>query len=150
MIAIHVLHHDVTHIHTYLKLPAHDVLNKRLQIINFHPPRSLYRTLSFCRTTLSIMTSIIPTSSSVTESTVIQAPLSAVWHLIKLQEFDKFWTRLEKSEHVNGTSPEAFVVKWTFKDGTVQEVKQEEHSVDIFSLLMLLSCRKSAVLTATS
>lgn len=42
------------------------------------------------------------------------------------------------------------MVKWTFKDGTVQEVKQEEHSVDIFSLLfMLLSCRNSAVLTAT-
>lgn len=75
------------------------------------------------------MTSTIPTSSSVTESTVIQAPLSAVWHLIKLQEFDKFWTRLEKSEHVEGTSPEAYVVKWTFKDGTKQEVKQEEHSV---------------------
>ena len=33
------------------------------------------------------------------------------------------------------------MVKWTFKDGTVQEVKQEEHSVDIFSLLMLLSYR---------
>ena len=102
------------------------------------------RTVNFCRiisATLSIMTSIIPTSSSVTESAVIQAPLSAVWHLIKLQEFDKFWAKLEKSEHVDGTSPEAFVVKWTFKDGTVQEVKQEEHSVDIFSLLMLLSYR---------
>lgn len=34
------------------------------------------------------------------------------------------------------------MVKWTFKDGTVQEVKQEEHSVDIFSLLMLLNVRK--------
>ena len=33
------------------------------------------------------------------------------------------------------------MVKWTFKDGTVQEVKQEEHSVDIFPLLMLLSYR---------
>lgn len=78
------------------------------------------------------MASNIPTSTSVTESTVIQASLSAVWHLIKLQEFDKFWTRLEKSEHVEGTSPEAYVVKWTFKDGTVQEVKQEEHSVLLF------------------
>lgn len=122
----------------------HDVLNKRLQIIKLHLPRNLSRAVNFCRiisATLSIMTSIIPTSSSVTESTVIQAPLSAVWHLIKLQEFDKFWAKLEKSEHVDGTSPEAFVVKWTFKDGTVQEVKQEEHSVDIFSLLMLLSYR---------
>lgn len=42
------------------------------------------------------------------------------------------------------------MVKWTFKDGTVQEVKQEEHSVDTFSLFILLSCRKSLVLTATS
>ena len=41
------------------------------------------------------------------------------------------------------------MVRWTFKDGTVQEVKQEEHSVDIFSLLMLLSCKENAVLTAT-
>lgn len=122
----------------------HDVRNKRLQIIKLHLPRNLSRAVNFCRiisAILSIMTSLIPTSSSVTESTVIQAPLSAVWHLIKLQEFDKFWAKLEKSEHVDGTSPEAFVVKWTFKDGTVQEVKQEEHSVDIFSLLMLLSYR---------
>lgn len=42
------------------------------------------------------------------------------------------------------------MVKWTFKDGTVQEIKQEEHSVDIFSLLMLLSGKENAVLTATS
>lgn len=87
------------------------------------------------------MASNIPTSSSVTESTVIQASLSAVWHLIKLQEFDKFWTRLEKSEHVEGTSPEAYVVKWTFKDGTVQEVKQEEHSVLLFFIGL---CPKAA------
>ena len=74
------------------------------------------------------MSSRIPTSTSVTESAVINAPLSAVWHLIKLQDFHHFWTKLEKSYHVKGTSHETDVVKWTFKDGTVLEVKQEEHS----------------------
>ena len=74
------------------------------------------------------MSSRIPTSTSVTESAVINAPLSVVWHLIKLQDFHHFWTKLEKSSHVKGTSHETDIVKWTFKDGTVLEVKQEEHS----------------------
>ncbi len=71
----------------------------------------------------------IPTSTSVTESAVIPAQLADVWHLIKLQDFHVFWSKLDKSQHVKGASPETDVVKWTFKDGTVQEVKQEEHSV---------------------
>lgn len=75
------------------------------------------------------MASRIPTSTSVTESSVIAAPLAQVWHLIKLQEFDKFWTKIDKSQHVKGASPETDIVKWYFKDGTEQEVKQEEHSV---------------------
>ena len=75
------------------------------------------------------MSSQIPTSTSVTESAVINAPLSAVWHLIKLPDFHKFWSKLSTSEHVKGASPETDVVKWTFKDGTVLDVKQEEHSV---------------------
>ncbi|KAL9120643.1 MAG: hypothetical protein Q9187_002803 [Circinaria calcarea] len=74
------------------------------------------------------MSSSIPTSTSVTESAVIEAPLSQVWHLIKLQDFPNFWTKLSKSEHIKGTSPETDVVKWTFKDGTELDVKQEEHS----------------------
>ena len=75
------------------------------------------------------MSTAIPTSTSISESAVISAPLAQVWHLIKLQEFDSFWSKLEKSEHVKGASPETDVVKWTFKDGTVLDVKQEEHSV---------------------
>lgn len=71
----------------------------------------------------------IPTSTSVTESAVISANLSSVWHLIKLHEFSTFWSKLEKSEEIKGASPETDLVKWTFKDGTVLEVKQEEHSV---------------------
>jgi hypothetical protein len=71
----------------------------------------------------------IPTSTSVSESAVIDASFSDVWHLIKLQDFSKFWSKLEKSEFVKGASPETDVVQWTFKDGQTLEVKQEEHSV---------------------
>lgn len=71
----------------------------------------------------------IPTSTSVVESTVIRAPLSNVWHLIKLQNFADFWSALDKSEFVKSASSDTDVVKWTFKDGSVTEVKQEEHSV---------------------
>ena len=76
--------------------------------------------------------SSIPTSTSVLESAVIDAPLTDVWHQIKLQDFGTFWSKLEKSEWVKGSSPETDIVKWTFKDGTVLEVKQEEHSVSRF------------------
>jgi hypothetical protein len=75
------------------------------------------------------MASRIPTSTSVTESAVIEAKFSDVWHMIKLENFSKFWTKLTNSEFVKGASPDTDVVKWTFKDGTVLEVKQEEHSV---------------------
>jgi hypothetical protein len=73
----------------------------------------------------------IPTSTSVSESAVIEAPFSAVWHLIKLPEFANFWSKLDKSEEVKGASPETDIIKWTFKDGTTLEVKQEEHSVSL-------------------
>ena len=76
------------------------------------------------------MSTRIPTSTSVLESALIESARSSVWHLIKLPDFAKFWTALAKSEGgVPGVSPETDVVKWTFKDGTVVEVKQEEHSV---------------------
>ena len=75
------------------------------------------------------MSTIIPTSTSVVESAVIKAPLAQVWHFVKLEEFSKFWSAISKSEFVKGASPDTDVVKWTFKDGTVLEVKLEEHSV---------------------
>ncbi|KAI6781575.1 uncharacterized protein J7T54_005286 [Emericellopsis cladophorae] len=74
------------------------------------------------------MSGRIPTSSSVIESAVIEAPFSNVWHLLKLQDFAKFYNALDKSEWVKGASPDTDIVKWSFKDGTVLEVKQEEHS----------------------
>ncbi|KAL2258083.1 hypothetical protein VTK26DRAFT_8745 [Humicola hyalothermophila] len=70
----------------------------------------------------------IATTNEVIESAVIRAPLSHVWHFIKLGEFDKFWSAIQKAEHVKGISNETDVVRWTFKDGSVVEVKQDEHS----------------------
>ncbi|TKA38142.1 hypothetical protein B0A54_11156 [Friedmanniomyces endolithicus] len=70
----------------------------------------------------------IPTSTSVVESAVIPAPLSHVWHYIKLQDFSKFWSAIKSSEYVKAANEETDIVKWSFKDGTVVEVKQEEHS----------------------
>ncbi|EPS39349.1 hypothetical protein H072_6859 [Dactylellina haptotyla CBS 200.50] len=73
-------------------------------------------------------TIVIPTSTSVTESAVINAPLSTVWHLIKLNSFPEWWSALSKSEVVKGVSEETDVVRWTFVDGTVVDIKQEAHS----------------------
>lgn len=75
------------------------------------------------------MASRIPTSTSVTESAVIEAPFSHVWHLIKLESFSHFWTALSKSEFVKDASPDTDIVQWTFKDGTELEIKLEAHSV---------------------
>lgn len=69
--------------------------------------------------------SAIPTSNSVVESTVIEAPLADVWHYIKLENFADFWSALESAEPVEDVNQETHVVKWTFKDGSVVEVKQE-------------------------
>ncbi|KAK8096094.1 uncharacterized protein PG998_002781 [Apiospora kogelbergensis] len=73
------------------------------------------------------MSSVIPTATSVVESAVIKAPLSHVWHHIKLQNFSAFWSALKSSEVVK-SQEETDLVKWTFNDGTELEVKQEEHS----------------------
>ncbi|KAK7923690.1 hypothetical protein PG985_007761 [Apiospora marii] len=73
------------------------------------------------------MSSVIPTATSVVESAVIKAPLSHVWHHIKLQNFSAFWSALKQSEVVK-SQEETDLVKWTFNDGTELEVKQEEHS----------------------
>lgn len=75
------------------------------------------------------MSSAIPTSSTVVESAVIKAPLGQVWHHIKLESFGQWWSAVKQSDFVKGASPDTDIVKWTFKDGTVLEVKQEEHSV---------------------
>ncbi|KAK3933483.1 hypothetical protein QBC46DRAFT_359619 [Diplogelasinospora grovesii] len=73
----------------------------------------------------------IPTSNEVIESAVIAAPLSHVWHLIKLRDFSKWWSAIDdasSTEGVNTAEPDVQVVNWKFKDGTVLQVKQDEHS----------------------
>ncbi|KAF2756960.1 Bet v1-like protein [Pseudovirgaria hyperparasitica] len=86
------------------------------------------------------MSDRIPTSTSVVESAVIDAPFSDVWHLIKLQDFSKFWSSLTTSEFVKGASPETDIVKWAFKDGTELEVKQEAHSsIDYYITYSVIS-----------
>ncbi|KAF7198021.1 hypothetical protein HII31_00735 [Pseudocercospora fuligena] len=74
------------------------------------------------------MSGAIPTSTAVVESAVIKAPLAQVWHEIKLESFSNWWSAIKQSDFVKGASPDTDIVKWTFKDGTVLEVKQEEHS----------------------
>lgn len=71
----------------------------------------------------------IATTNEVIESAVIRAPLAHVWHLIQLRNFQQFWSAIKTAEHVKGTGVEEDVVKWTFKDGSAVEVKQDEHSV---------------------
>ena len=89
------------------------------------------------------MATPIPTSTSVVESALIPAHLSQVWHLIKLQTFHHFWGALKSCEELKsgaGASPEADVIRWTFKDGTVQDIKMEEHSVCFDCALSLFGC----------
>ena len=70
----------------------------------------------------------IATTNEVIESAVIRAPLSHVWHLLKLPHFHQFWSAIKSAELIKGTGTETDLVKWTFKDGSVVEVKQDEHS----------------------
>ncbi|KAJ9117245.1 hypothetical protein QFC20_000390 [Naganishia adeliensis] len=70
----------------------------------------------------------VPTSTHVLESAVIKGNFSDVWTLIKLGRFSEWSSALSKSEVVKGASDEADVYRFTFQDGTVQDVKQEEHS----------------------
>ncbi|GAA5834566.1 hypothetical protein JCM11251_007041 [Rhodosporidiobolus azoricus] len=71
----------------------------------------------------------VPTGNYAVESTVIKAPLASVWHLIKLQDFSKWWSALQSSGPApKGVSDEADVFEWKFTDGTTLHVKQEEHS----------------------
>lgn len=40
-----------------------------------------------------------------------------------------FWSALKTCEEVKGASAETDIVRWTFKDGHVCDVKMDEHSV---------------------
>ncbi|KAG8749816.1 hypothetical protein FRC12_013207 [Ceratobasidium sp. 428] len=75
------------------------------------------------------MSTKIPTSTSLTESAVIPFPLDEVWHLVKLKSIPKFWSIINSAEDVN-VQEEVDAAKWTFKDGTCETVKLEEHSCE--------------------
>jgi hypothetical protein len=74
-------------------------------------------------------TSIAAAPPLINESAVINASLSSVWRLVKLKEFVNFYTAISKSELVSSANEEKDIVRWTFQDGTVLEVKEEEYSV---------------------
>lgn len=49
--------------------------------------------------------------------------------MIKLGSFSNWWSVLKSSSAVKDTNEETDVYRFEYKDGTVQDVKQEEHSV---------------------
>ena len=72
---------------------------------------------------ISLAKMTIPVATEVRESAVISASVDDLWNLIQLSNVASFWTNLKEVQS------SANVTKWTFHDGTVLDVKQEEHSV---------------------
>ena len=71
----------------------------------------------------------IPTSTHLVESTVIAAPLTTVWGLVKLAQFDRWYSALESSKSAKDlTSEEVQCFDWIYKDGSKIQIKQEGHS----------------------
>jgi len=78
----------------------------------------------------------IPVATEVRESAVISAPVDDLWNLIQLPNVASFWTNLKEVQS------SANVTKWTFQDGTVLDVKQEEHSnIDHFITYSVISAQ---------
>lgn len=70
------------------------------------------------------------TSTLVIESAVINAPLSSIWPLLRLDEFAKFYTGIVKTESVPSTTESGkTIVRWTFKEDYTLDVQEEEYSV---------------------
>ncbi|KAK0636598.1 hypothetical protein B0T17DRAFT_481064 [Bombardia bombarda] len=86
----------------------------------------------------------IATTNEVIESAVIRAPLSNVWHFLKIGEFDKFWPALKSCEPVKGYIDEANVTQWTYQDDTIVNVKLDEHSsIDHFITYSIITAEPS-------
>lgn len=77
------------------------------------------------------------TSTSVTESAVINAPVSKVWSMVQLKNFQNFFVDINKTEILPSEDLQKEVIRWTFDDGTVLDVREEEYSV---SCLLLADC----------
>lgn len=71
------------------------------------------------------------TSTFVSESAVINAQLSSIWPLLRLEEFDKFYHGIIKTECLPPTTDSGKnTVRWTFKD-YILDVQEEEYSVGL-------------------
>ncbi|KAI1135163.1 hypothetical protein F5Y05DRAFT_395791 [Hypoxylon sp. FL0543] len=68
------------------------------------------------------------TSTLVTESAVINAPISSIWPLIRLKEFQKFFTGIIKTESLSSDDDRSEIVRWTFNEGYTLDVREEEYS----------------------
>ncbi|TLS21013.1 uncharacterized protein PpBr36_10741 [Pyricularia pennisetigena] len=68
------------------------------------------------------------TSTLVTESAVINAPISEIWPLIQLKNFQNFFIGISKTEILPSDDIQPEIIRWTFDDGTVLDVKEEEYS----------------------
>ncbi|CAG8977786.1 hypothetical protein HYALB_00010871 [Hymenoscyphus albidus] len=68
------------------------------------------------------------TSTSFIESAVINAPISAIWPLIKLDKFGTFYKAIQKSELVPATPDERETVRWYFENRTILTLREEEYS----------------------
>ncbi|WP_411021304.1 hypothetical protein, partial [Salmonella sp. s29923] len=64
-------------------------------------------------------------STSFVESAVVNAPVSAIWPFIKLKEFGKFYSAIQKVETIPG---ERETVKWYFENDTILTLQEEEYS----------------------
>ncbi|ELR04280.1 hypothetical protein VC83_08089 [Pseudogymnoascus destructans] len=64
------------------------------------------------------------TSTSFTESAVINAPISVIWPLIKLNKFATFYTAIQKSELAPATPDERETVRWNFENRTIDDERR--------------------------
>lgn len=76
-------------------------------------------------------------STSFVESAVVNAPVSAIWPFIKLKEFGKFYSAIQKVETIPG---ERETVKWYFENDTILTLQEEEYSVSMAPGPRLLIC----------
>lgn len=73
-----------------------------------------------------------PTSTSVTESAVINAPLDRIWPLLRLKEFGKFFQGISDTAILPppaGSGDHRDIIRWTFDEGYTLDVQEEEYSV---------------------
>ncbi|EHK22079.1 uncharacterized protein TRIVIDRAFT_78735 [Trichoderma virens Gv29-8] len=71
------------------------------------------------------------TSTSVTESAVINAPLDTIWPLLRLKEFGTFFQGIIDTDILPpaaGGNDDRDIIRWTFDEGYTLDVQEEEYS----------------------